>query len=427
MPQQSQAAACESAQPGAAAVSQRLCDLLLSFPAAAIGGVQWQVLARKYEERYAVCLDLASLRHSSPLAAATALLWDVLRVVDREDTDNPVVGLEDAVALTPQPGLLGCWPSLYQALCHIVLEHGLPEPLVVAGDTTPASNLLLSQLRPLLERHWHANFDESALGFRSEEGTFVRLKKLKHLLHAVLKWRNQRQAWRQAHDAKFTAVDEALVPRLELVAAEKHNDLMLRCSSTQEVSTPHSVGTAQCRLAAAPSTRGSPCKLQVEVERLRAENKELRARNQLLQESSKSTTSTPQKPGRQSAPCELPADIFDDPFEPPPERHAWSVSSRTVSTHFSGSDAGSEVNCSASWATSGTPMISSWQSACTSANASGAVTPVQRSPFAQQNCAYVPMWFPFLQAASDCFVDVSVIPRGIVQSAREQFERLGGQ
>lgn len=425
-------------------MSQRLCDLLLSFPAAAIGGVQWQVLVRKYEERYAARLDLAALGHSAPLPAATALLWDVLRIVDKEDTDNPVVAVEDAVALTPQPGLLGCWPSLYQVLCQIVLNNGLPEAAAADGQESPkACNLLLSQLRPLLECHWHASFDESSLGFRNEEGSFIRLKKLKHLLHAVLRWRDQRQAWQRSHNAKRTAVDEVLTQRLELVASEKHNDLVLRCFASQEPAAARGVTASPCRVApkeraadrvaTACAARGPSCSLQLELERLRVENGQLRARNQALEEGSWSMTTSPGTPaGRPQGPCQLPADVFDDPFEPPPEMRAWrargvSVASCSSSTHLDTSDAVSEAHSNASWATSGTPLPSSWQSQCTSATASGATTPNPRLPGAQQNCTYVPMWFPFVQAASTCFVDVSVIPRGIVQSAREQFERVAGQ
>merc|ERR1711972_1225344 len=47
-------------------------------------------------------------------------------------------------------------------------------------------------------------------------------------------------------------------------------------------------------------------------------------------------------------------------------------------------------------------------------------------PIAQQGCTLVPMWFPMMPSAAN-FFDTSVIPRGIVQSAREQFERIAGQ
>merc|ERR1719331_3085922 len=116
-----------------------------------MGGVQWQTLARKYEERHAVRLELASLGHTSPLAAATTLLWDVLRLVDADDTDNPVVAVEDAVVLMPRSRALGTWPSLYQTLRKIVLSHGSPETNTDAKGGELSKGLALSQLKPLLQ------------------------------------------------------------------------------------------------------------------------------------------------------------------------------------------------------------------------------------------------------------------------------------
>merc|ERR1712232_1119153 len=104
-------------------------------------------------------------------------------------------------------GSMASWPSLYGVLCAIVQEHGSRD-----GTDPSKHSLLLSQLRPLLESHWHAGFDENALGYRGEDGTFVRLKKMKHLLHAVLSWREQRQAWQQAKGLKPSAVDDVLMP-----------------------------------------------------------------------------------------------------------------------------------------------------------------------------------------------------------------------
>jgi len=107
-----------------AIVAQRMSDLLQCFPAAAIGGVQWRTLTRKYEEKYGDHLDLEVLGHTSALAGATALLFDVIRVVEADDTDNPVVAVEDAITLTPLPGSLASWPSLYKVLCDIVRSQG---------------------------------------------------------------------------------------------------------------------------------------------------------------------------------------------------------------------------------------------------------------------------------------------------------------
>ncbi|CAK0822341.1 unnamed protein product [Prorocentrum cordatum] len=210
--------------PSAAVVSQRLCNLLMSFPEAAIAGVEWQALARKYKERHAQQLDLHALGHSSALAAASTLLWDVLRIANSDDTDNPIVALEDHVALTAQPGLLGCWPSLYKALCEVSLEHGAAE------NGAAARGLLMSQLKPLLEKQWHTSFEENGLGYLTAKGSFVKLKKMKHLVQAVISWRGQRVAWRLEDARAQTAIDEALAPSLELVASTRHNDLVLRCT-----------------------------------------------------------------------------------------------------------------------------------------------------------------------------------------------------
>jgi len=52
-------------QPAAPVIAQRMCDMLLTFPASAAGGVQWQVLVQKYEERFGTRLDITALGHSS--------------------------------------------------------------------------------------------------------------------------------------------------------------------------------------------------------------------------------------------------------------------------------------------------------------------------------------------------------------------------
>mmetsp|Transcript_107752 Transcript_107752/g.285587 ORF Transcript_107752/g.285587 Transcript_107752/m.285587 type:complete len:470 (-) Transcript_107752:388-1797(-) len=455
-----------SSQP-AVVVAQQLSDLLLAFPSAAAGGVQWSVLAKKYEERYKVRLDVQALGHSSALAAATTLLWEVLRIVDKQDTDNPVVGVDDAVALAPRPGLLGCWPSLYHALCQIVLENGVPDgappaSAVPGRSAVRSCSLLLSQIRPLLERYWHANFDESGLGFLNEVGTFVRLKKLKHLLHAVLRWREQRQEWRQSQQAKKSAVDDALEPCLRLVASEKHNDLLLQCTVgtvacpqlalVVSVARPLKTKAPKAPAVAAPelpceqleqlprSRSGSTTassdeppvedrmgKMQRELERLRMENSSLRAVNQVLHfcgmpmpdACSGMSNLTKSLPTPQ-----LPAEIFDDPFEPPPEAF-WS-SRTTSSADLSNVDGTSELSYGSSSSTSGTPSLYGLHSACSSGVASGAMTPVHPLALIQQQqaCTFVPMWFSFSAFSG---IDVSVIPHGIVQSACAHFENLGSK
>lgn len=402
----------ETIQPAAPVVAKRLCDLLLSFPSSACVGVQWQVLAKRYEEHHGHRLDFVALGHSSALGAATALLWDVLRVVDGQDSDNPVVGVEDGVALTPQPGFMACWPSLYGALCDVVMEHGAPDEISAERDAS-VHGLLLSQLRPLLESQWHAGFDETSFGFRSEEGNYVRFKKMKHLLHAVLRWRDERIGMQMCKN-RMSAVDEVLKPTLELVPSKKHNDLVLLCSlpnsdaclrSREQPSVQFPFDERSCSSPSSESLSDSV--LRFEVDRLRAENQELRAKNLQLKDSQTSATSS--VPHEHSFECQLPADLFDDPFEPPPQLNSWSSTK-------------SACGSVCTWRTTSTS--SGWQSECTSTCASGSMTPVHGHPAQFPPCTVMPSWFPFIQQAASGFVDVSVIPRGIVQSARRQFEHI---
>jgi hypothetical protein len=435
-------------------------------------------LARKYEEKYST-LDLAALGHSTPLAAATALLWDVLRVVDSSDEANPVLGVDDAVALTPRPGMLGCWPSLYCALCEIAREHGEKGQHGERG-------LLLSQLKPLLLRHWHAGFDESGLGFLSADGAFSRLRKMKHLVHDVLKWRHQRLAWRQARSLRPTQVDEAVSTHLELVASKSHNDLVLRCKDAAALTptaTPFKAATAAeaalagARSPSAAEPRGNGrasrpsisswadaadtdddepvsqdrgqgvSELRLEIELLRAENAALRSRNRRLgsdreQIGCRRPTAKPTTPVAPES--GLMADIFDDPFEPPPEASPWkaseqmwrcgSVSNAGFST-AAGSDAGALDTSSEAWGseTCATPALSladcfeqlrsgapsvSVSGRATPGLASGAVTPAHAAAFAQKGYTFMPMWFTMVPSAPQ----FSVIPRGIVRNIRAQFE-----
>lgn len=389
-----------------------------------MGGVQWQVLVSRYEERYSTRLDLAVLGHSSPLGAAATLLWEVLRVVDKEDSDNPVVGIEDRVALTPRPGFLGCWPSLYGVLCTIVRDHGTREQ---AGSTS--HSLLMSQLRPLLETHWHTSSDD-ALGFRSEDGTFRRFKKMKHLLHALLRWREQRQAWQHACGSKPTAVDEVLSPPLELLPSQKHSDLLLRCVLNQCPPTPPIFSMEKCLSPGEASLNATTMAssavdgiVQSEIEQLRAENAELRAVNLRLQIGKNDVPDTSVSEGglELTSPPRLPADLFDDPFEPPPQFTALSMpTSPTLSCKSCSVETDTDM-----WGTAS--CSSGWMSGRTSVCTSGAVTPVHQATVPQASRTMISAWFPFMPSMSNGVVDISVIPRGIVQSAREQFERIVGQ
>lgn len=408
-----------------------MCDLLQSFPAAATAGVQWQTLVRKYEDRYSK-LDIDALGHCSALAAATALLWEVLRLVESADTDNPVVALEDSVVLTPRLSSLASWPSLYQVFCELLRSAD-------KSSSGGANEILLSQLKPLLQKHWHANFDESGLSYMTEEGSPVKLKKMKHLVQAVLRWREQHAAWRAEAGAQPTALDEVLRPELELVPSKTHNDLVLRMVAAPaevEVCIALRVGhIGLCTPAQAhseempgndmeswpgdteslskPSSTSSSASLELaqEIESLRAENARLRASNKLLESRVKDVALNTTFFQVQSGPLPpVETELFDHPFEPPPEicqqGLAWGcgvspLASTTVPSNFSLSSG----------------SLTPWSQASSSHSQSGSATPASFNTGGNQVCALVPVWFPL--------GDRGQIPSGVVQQVRTVFERSG--
>lgn len=407
-----------STTPSPRTVAQQLTDLLQSFPAAAAGGVQWRTLVRKYEERHSLCLDLKALGYDSPLSAATALLWEVLRLVDSEDTDNPVVAVEDPVALTPKPGCVASWPSLYKVLCSTIQEYGITQ------EDNGERGILVSQLKQLIQRHWHSTFDESSFNYFTEEGSVVKIKKMKHLLTALLRWRSQHIEWAEtAKRGRGSDVDNAIELELQLVPSKRHNDLILRigrpCLSDLKTGV---VASLPCRgmlwsettdneFERAPSSPKSTAPssasaaMQEEMAALRAENDALRRKNCSLESYGRGSFQQAWAFGTQVIEQQLqlpmvdfPDDLLDSPFEPPPQvcSSFWgSISSTSTAAHgscFGGS----------------TPLSGS------SCSQSGTATPV---PFAAgQAVAMVPMgWF--------AMGDRTQIPSGVVHNACAMFER----
>jgi len=573
-----------------AVVSQRLCNLLLQFPAAAIGGIRWRALVKKYEERYAGRLDITAMGYSTPLSAATTLLWEVLRVVSTEDADNPLLAVDDSAALTPRPGLMGTWPSIYQTLCEVVQPADAPEEHCSKADSAASRGLLLAQLKPLLQVNWDANFDETSMGYLSEDGALVKMKKMKHLVQAVLRWRDERVEWRQrSKGGAANGVDGALRQRLELVASKRHNDFVLRfsidygepaiieASPSRNAPVAKALGDAPARVSLKktacvgqllqqpavaqqaqhpqPDVSREPtptpsqsqmlrqlllskqeeeCRvsvpateLELELSILRAENAELRSRNEQLLfvqrsdidiDGDRPFTSTPARKqtdpdascrdvdmtcvapslcsalspekephhGQQQsrAQCSLSShsastvpiftaqqvqksphvqrstEVFDDPYEPPPQRHIlWPASTAGSSTaassvrgfgmgnYFDSSSQQSSAQLSPRHAT--TPY---WRagvdlySAHTSRSmtpvviASGAMTPAMMghttsgssfevhgaanaaAELGNKMCALVPVWFSYMPSMGEIMGDRGVIPTGIVHRFRAQFE-----
>lgn len=388
-----------------AVVAQRMSDLILCFPSAVTGGVQWETLIRKYNERHSAKLGTVAFGHCSPLSTATALLWDVLRLVDVEDTDNPVVAVEDCVALTAKPDACATWPSLYQALCNIAIEHGAQEEAY--GDKT-VNTILVSQLKPLLQRHWHSNFDEGSLSYFTDEGTPVRVKKMKHLLQALLRWREDRMAWRYGASAGTSPLDAALELELEIVPSKKHNDLLLRCVHPRTVAatlyTPSAWEWQYQPVQNMPQT--SPWSdvedaqsitdssiasddLMDEIATLRAENARMRGKQSQDERLQKALVE-----------AELMADCLDNPSEPPPFEYWGNVTSPSCSTAAS-SDIGFGSDCA-------TPR--------SVGSGSGSATP---TAFVMANqgakaCTILPMWF--------AMGDRVGIPHGVVQQACAIYE-----
>jgi len=396
-------------------VAQRMVDLMMCFPAVAAGGVQWQTLIRKYNERHSASLCNAPFGHSSALSAATALLWDVLRIVDSEDIDNPIVAIEDDVAMTAKPGAPATWPSLYNSLCEVVNEHGLEEKSS-AGDNV--RTLLVSQLKPHLQRHWHCSFDESSMSYLTEEGTPVRLKKMKHLLQALPRWHEQRVAWKASTQAGKSSLDAALAPQLELVPSKKHNDLLLRCVQPKaaavaacgpdlwqsqfenaQATSPKSKWSDMEDNDSVPESSNGSIDLMHEIAMLRAENDRLRGKNVFLQHQSQEEVLR-----KALADVELMPDLFDDPSEPPPFEYWGNGSSPNGSTTVP-SEFGFGSGCT-------TPH--SLGSTSDSNSGTATPTPFAMAPPDGQVFTMIPMWFAMGDRAG--------IPSGVVQQARAIFE-----
>lgn len=466
-----------------AAVAQRLVNLLYQFPAASIGGVEWCTLARKYEERHGGRLDLAALGHSSALAAASTLLWEVLRLADSKNADNPVVAIDDAAALTPRVGSLATWPSLYKALCAGVLSHGTVGPAPTddaVGSDEGASWMLLSKLKPLLLSLWHGDFDEGNVTFLLEDGNPRRLKKMKHLINAVICLRDARVEWQQSSGTPPTEVDDALVPSLSLAASAKHNDMILCClpAASGVPRCPQQGGFSEAPGAAAAGRAQQPRQgrrkaqaaqqpPKAKAEMADAEKAELRAENQKLRsqldqlarqqqpglvelgrqrfegEWFQQPAATPEghgeaTEGRGGEPPSVYEDELyeynplDDPFEPPPEQVPWWA-------HASPASSSTTATTSCPSTSPGTPMSAmsaglhfGWDSG--SAIHSGAMTPVLVSamPFSLESALDAesagttgtlgPMGWLQLQVQS--LGDRYVIPSGIVERGRSLFDAL---
>mmetsp|Transcript_71576 Transcript_71576/g.207248 ORF Transcript_71576/g.207248 Transcript_71576/m.207248 type:complete len:215 (-) Transcript_71576:67-711(-) len=213
------------------------------------------------------------------------------------------------------------------------------------------------------------------------------MKKMKHLLHEMLRWRERRHA----QVLPWTAIDVALAPRMEVVPSSNHHDLLVVVYDAPDVaadevavSTP--VADEYCSANVAPNESACIDGLHLELDRLRGENAVLRRRNELLEHCHV-------RP--QMAPDRAPVDIFDDPSEPPPEASPWRPGCLSNGSEVA-TDCGSDI-CD------------------TSSSSSGSATP----PIPQQGFGYVVMWLP-MQAVW------AVAPNGVMNGNEQHLARIPG-
>jgi len=223
---------------------QRLRDLLLRFPCAALDGVYWSVLCKVYGDRF----PISKVGPPPTLPAVQGQLVDLVEI-DMCGGGDACLHLRDTAALMPgRDCQLACWPLLVLRLGEIVRKYGsaeytralemprdekqtesaalLPSSLGLAGGEVVG--LLLSQLKPLLRRHWDPTFEERSVGYFNEHGSYVSVKKMKHFLAELLKWRSRRQAIASSNVA-FSAVDVALQHPISFCCSTMHNDMVLCC------------------------------------------------------------------------------------------------------------------------------------------------------------------------------------------------------
>jgi len=270
----------------------------------------------------------------------------------------------------------------------------------------------------------------------------------------LIKWRNSRVAWREYSGSAPTSVDDVLVIQLELVTSKKHNDLILRRVASDSPAKVEAAGVTREGRTSKASVVNNPepaeCFLtdtletavdhMSELDFLRAENAKLRRQNEeLLLADGTSGTSIPDTAAR----CEKTqrwADIFDDPYEPPPEQTAFGKFQLPCMSAISSPSCGGSTAASSDWSSEpslsscGTPMSMQSGMPCFSFH-SGYATPLPMTPgpdsdvhsgvmtpalmsqacTRQQVCALVPMWFSLVG-------DRCVIPTGIVAQFKAKIE-----
>lgn len=229
------------------------------MPVCFIEGIRWSVVCKVYTDRYQ-----GGPIGASTLDAAKSSLADLLVFDDSVQGDTLLRLTDDAALSVAKANQLGCWPLLVQRLGEIVQSQGSrweSKSLEVRDNDevleTEVPGVLLGQLKPLLIRHWDSGFEERGLGFFNEVGQFVNLRKMKHFIAELLKWRCKRQELVRSQAVKASAVDQALETRLILATSTRHNDMVLCCSYCSGSGLK---GSMSSPMASAPAA--SPSKTQ---------------------------------------------------------------------------------------------------------------------------------------------------------------------
>jgi len=251
---------------------QRLQSLLLQFPHAAMCGIHWHTLLRAYNDTYqdGLALDIGTNDSQKHLQHRLGAVLS-LRAQARVDCQDGRVAIADDVALMPKYGAAATWPSVYRTLCLIVETLGSLEAEPRGDEGSSEKSLLLSQLRPVLQKIEdgelpsnvtgqmsdqlvsqltpvsqlrNVSLSENGWSFRDEEGNMRKLQKIGHVVKAVLHWRDEHTAWRQSSNTEPSAIDKALEPSLQLVFSKYYNNLVLRLVNTQN-ETSHCTNNCQ--------------------------------------------------------------------------------------------------------------------------------------------------------------------------------------
>lgn len=236
--------------PADKAIAETLRDLLLRFPCSVLEGVRWKVLCRVFRERFPE--DSAALHSLSAAEVAKTYFQDFAQCVEDPKTGDGMFRLHDSWALAQgRDGQLACWPLLLQRLAEIVRSNGSSDLAQALESQYEMVGVLLARLKSLLREHWDTGFEERAIGYFNEEGCYVGVKKMKHFVAELLKWRSRRHILQQERGL-LSEIDVALEAPIVLAVSQRHNDMILCC--------PISLSSPQ-RSLPMPKSDKSPCSL----------------------------------------------------------------------------------------------------------------------------------------------------------------------